>query len=275
LGWGKFTVPVLASILILGAFTVGYSIDDAFAKGQGQPKVTICHVDQETGEEKTISISTKAVSKHIANHIGDHSGECVDVPEPVCGNNVTEAPEECDDGNTVTESCNYSETSCTVCASDCSEQAGATSFCGDSNTDLANGETCDDGNNTSGDGCDALCMIETPTCEDSACDDGNECTSNGCVDDACSSVPVADGTVCGGEANGYGVCQSGQCLQDTEPVPKSASVVCLCVGPGALAVCIEAASCSEVDAAAACSEVCKGQATLVLECAENSICAMD
>ncbi|GEM_PF-3367016 len=33
--WGKFTVPVLASILILGAFTVDYSIDDAFAKGDG------------------------------------------------------------------------------------------------------------------------------------------------------------------------------------------------------------------------------------------------
>jgi len=28
----KFTVPVLASILILGAFTVGYSFDDAFAQ---------------------------------------------------------------------------------------------------------------------------------------------------------------------------------------------------------------------------------------------------
>jgi len=168
LGWGKFTVPVLASILILGAFTVGYSIDDAFAKGNGQPKVTICHVDQETGEEKTISISNKAVSKHLANHIGDHSGECVDVPEPVCGDGNQEAPEECDDGNTVTESCNYSETSCIVCASDCSEQAGATSFCGDSNTDSANGETCDDGasNGTPG-SCNATCDgIEPAVCGD-------------------------------------------------------------------------------------------------------------
>jgi len=184
LGWGKYTVPVLASILILGAFTVGYSIDDAFAKGNGQPKVTICHVDQETGEEKTISISNKAVSKHLANHIGDHLDECVDVPEPVCGNNVTEAPEECDDGNTVTESCNYSETSCTVCASDCSEQAGATSFCGDSNTDSANGETCDDGNQVNTDGCTNACQL--PVCGDSitsppeTCDLGNTSPNLGC-----------------------------------------------------------------------------------------------
>ena len=90
--------PVLASILILGAFTVGYSFDDAFAKGNGQPKVTICHVDQDTGEEKTITISNKAVDKHIANHIGDHLGECVDEPEPVCGNGIIEPPETCDDG---------------------------------------------------------------------------------------------------------------------------------------------------------------------------------
>jgi len=98
LRWGKFTVPVLASILILGAFTVGYSFDDAFAKGNGQPKVTICHVDQETGEEKTITISNKAVSKHLANHIGDHSGECVDEPEPpFCELN------DCDDNNVCTD----------------------------------------------------------------------------------------------------------------------------------------------------------------------------
>ncbi|MCH6574427.1 MAG: helix-turn-helix domain-containing protein [Bacteroidetes bacterium] len=56
---------------------------------------------QDTGEEKTISISNKAVSKHLANHIGDHSGECVDEPEPVCGDGNQEAPEECDDGNNV------------------------------------------------------------------------------------------------------------------------------------------------------------------------------
>jgi len=124
LRWGKFTVPVLASILILGAFTVGYSFDDALAKGNGQPKETICHVDQETGEEKTISISNKAVSKHIAKHLGDHLGECVDEPEPFCEPNI------CDDFN--------------VCTTDVCDEEGDTC----SNTVVPDGPTggaCDTG----------------------------------------------------------------------------------------------------------------------------------
>ncbi len=39
--------------------------------------------------------------------------------------------EECDDGNTITEACEYGESSCEVCAADCTEQPGAvTGFCG-------------------------------------------------------------------------------------------------------------------------------------------------
>ena len=36
--------------------------------------------------------------------------------------------------------------------------------CGDSNVDAAFGETCDDGNTTSGDGCSATCQDESQTC---------------------------------------------------------------------------------------------------------------
>jgi len=197
--WSKFSVPVLASILILGAFTVGYSIDDAFAKGDGKPKVTICHVDQETGEEKTISISNKALSKHLANHIGDHSGECVDVPEPVCGDGTVDAGEQCDDGNTVTESCNYSETSCTVCAADCTNQAGATSFCGDSNIDSANGETCDDGasNGTPG-SCNATCNgIAPAVCGDNIITSPETCEPpNTATCDASCQLPTGTSVLC-------------------------------------------------------------------------------
>ena len=125
--------PVLASILILGAFTVGYSFDDAFAKGNGQPKVTICHVDQDTGEEKTITISNKAVDKHIANHIGDHLGECVDEPEPVCGNGIIEPPETCDDGTFNGRA--------TVCNTTC--DGPTPPVCGNGITEPP--ETCDDG----------------------------------------------------------------------------------------------------------------------------------
>lgn len=76
----------------------------------------------------------------------------------VCGNSSTETGEECDDGNTVTEKCDYGETECNVCASNCTIQAGVTEFCGDN---VKNGsEECDDGNTADNDGCDSACKIE-------------------------------------------------------------------------------------------------------------------
>ena len=72
---------ILVSVVLISG-TLGYSINSLDVFASGQPKVTICHVDQETGEEKTITISNKAVSKHLANHIGDHSGECEEPSTP-------------------------------------------------------------------------------------------------------------------------------------------------------------------------------------------------
>jgi len=66
---------------------------------KGQEKITICHVDQETGEEKTITIGAPSVPKHLANHAGDHEGECMNEPEPFCGDDNLDANEQCDDGN--------------------------------------------------------------------------------------------------------------------------------------------------------------------------------
>ena len=51
--------------------------------------------------------------------------------------------EGCDDGNTVTEECEYGLAECTVCAADCTEQAGETDVCGDGTVDDREG--CDDG----------------------------------------------------------------------------------------------------------------------------------
>ena len=62
----------------------------------------------------------------------------------VCGDNVRDAEEACDDGNTVTEGCAYGEEACTVCAADCTEQAGAVRVCGDNVRNAEEG--CDDGN---------------------------------------------------------------------------------------------------------------------------------
>jgi cysteine-rich repeat protein len=67
---------------------------------------------------------------------------------PVCGNGVTEPPEECDDGNI---------TSGDGCSAQCKKE-GAGPVCGNGVTEPP--EECDDGNITSGDGCSAQCKIE-------------------------------------------------------------------------------------------------------------------
>jgi len=61
--------------------------------------------------------------------------------EVTCGNGDVETGEDCDDGNTITESCDYGLQSCTVCDSDCQNIAGTTSFCGDGTCDTDN-EDC-------------------------------------------------------------------------------------------------------------------------------------
>ena len=75
-----FGIAVLAAVL-LGGLTFSQSVFAGGPGGGGQEKVTLCHVDQVTGEEKTITIGAPAVSHHLQNHIGDHVGEC-DPPEP-------------------------------------------------------------------------------------------------------------------------------------------------------------------------------------------------
>jgi cysteine-rich repeat protein len=83
-------------------------------------------------------------------------------PEAVCGNNKKEGSEECDDGNTVSETaCTYGTPSCDACNADCSETLMlAGSYCGDGTVDADN-ETCDDGNTTDGDGCSSSCNIQS------------------------------------------------------------------------------------------------------------------
>ncbi len=79
-----------------------------------------------------------------------HTGETCDVelwtcsaPPRGCGDGVRAADEECDDGNTITESCAYGQMSCAVCDASCHQVQGATSYCGDFSTDSSAGEECD------------------------------------------------------------------------------------------------------------------------------------
>ncbi|MEQ8277468.1 MAG: DUF4215 domain-containing protein [Deltaproteobacteria bacterium] len=143
---------------------------------------------------------------------------------PVCGDGVVGSGEACDDGNTITESCVYGQTSCTVCDGTCNIVAGATAYCGDA---AVNGpEQCDDGNaatescaygETSCTVCDASCLTAAGTttfCGDGmvdgpeACDDGNTVTEScpygatsclvcdaSCLDAAGATSFCGDGTI--------------------------------------------------------------------------------
>jgi cysteine-rich repeat protein len=61
-------------------------------------------------------------------------------------------------------------------------------YCGD-NVVQDGAETCDDGNNVNGDGCNQFCEVELPYCGDSICNDGNSatCEPDGAVDFICSN----------------------------------------------------------------------------------------
>jgi cysteine-rich repeat protein len=119
-----------------------------------------------------------------------------------CGDTILEATngEQCDDGNTVTEACDYGLMSCLVCGAACQELPGATSFCGDTILDATNGEQCDDGNTVTEACsyglmsclvCDAACQ-EVPGatffCGDTTLDgaNGEGCEDGNTVTEACS-----------------------------------------------------------------------------------------
>lgn len=62
-----------------------------------------------------------------------------------CGNGIVEEGESCDDGNRVTEACDYGEISCLICNILCQEVPGETRYCGDDIIQIDFDEQCDDG----------------------------------------------------------------------------------------------------------------------------------
>ena len=124
--------------------------------------------------------------------------ECVGTPSVctvVCGDQIVIAPETCDDGNTITETCNYGEDQCQVCNASCQFEAGAVAFYGDQVVQDPQ-EECDDGNQINDDGCDNLCRV--PVCGDGVvagteeCDDNNQINDDACLND-CTHARCGDG----------------------------------------------------------------------------------
>jgi cysteine-rich repeat protein len=106
----------------------------------------------------------------------------------VCGDQIVDANEECDDGNT---------SNADSCRNDCTAPR-----CGDGRLD--SGEQCDDGNADQTDSC-RDCVLYVPGCGNGqldpgeVCDDGNTNNNDACRND-CTPPACGDGIVDAGEA---------------------------------------------------------------------------
>ena len=65
------------------------------------------------------------------------------IPEVRCGDGQIGEGENCDDGNSITETCPYGVRSCRVCDAQCRDIGGEVAFCGDGQ--ISHHERCDDG----------------------------------------------------------------------------------------------------------------------------------
>lgn len=174
-----------------------------------------------------------AVAAVLASMTGCGDDSTNKTSSAVCGNQIVEVGEACDDGNTNSDDgcsadCSKIEEgfSCPMEGGDCEEEGDTPQptpkpNCG--NRMLDSGEVCDDGNTNSGDGCSADCSaieegyqclfpgvaclkIDTyqPMCGDGilndneACDDGNTKDGDGCSAD-CSVIE--EGYIC--QTEGY------------------------------------------------------------------------
>jgi cysteine-rich repeat protein len=119
------------------------------------------------------------------------SAVCVDeVPGAVCGNNIWETGEQCDDGNTADSD---------GCSGICEAEAPPPAVCG--NGVMEQGEQCDDGNTADSDGCSSTCQNESQpsaVCgngvmeQGEQCDDSNTISSDGCSA-TCQLEPMTGG----------------------------------------------------------------------------------
>jgi cysteine-rich repeat protein len=168
----------------------------------------------------------------------------LEASSPVCGDTIQQFPEECDDGNVVSND---------GCSADCKVEQqrcvppSSAAYCDTRPVTCGDGvvvaaEACDDGNAAGGDGCAADCLsVEpgwhcrvpgkrcVPVCGDrilaggETCDDGNTLNGDGCSSTCLLESGVArcgDGVISGAEecddgsaglGDAYGGCTSG-CL---------------------------------------------------------------
>jgi cysteine-rich repeat protein len=129
-------------------------------------------------------VATGLVAVSVAGCSDDDSSS-----GPICGNQIVETGETCDDGNTVDGD---------GCSATCQTEVA---ICG--NGVMEGAEQCDDGNTVDGDGCSATCQNEVAACGNGTvetpevCDDGNTTGGDGCSADCRSDETCGNGIVDG------------------------------------------------------------------------------
>ena len=135
---------------------------------------------------------------------GDYCSADCQTTHGFCGDNIKQTWEECEDGNTITDSCTYGETSgCTVCSAICKNEAGNITYCGDDIIDSGNGEICDDGSDNGSYGkCATDCLGSAESCGDGVIQGGQGETCD---------EGVLNGTYghCSGSCDGTAYCGDG------------------------------------------------------------------
>ncbi|PJA08335.1 hypothetical protein COX69_02565, partial [Candidatus Falkowbacteria bacterium CG_4_10_14_0_2_um_filter_48_10] len=154
---------------------------------QSASGVSKTDTDWQLGQHIFTADSDQIILEFVDGSVSDSYGTFVDNVSleilscqsgPVCGNEIIESGETCDDGNT---------NSGDGCSAACQlEQNGG--VCG--NGVVESGEECDDGNLVSGDGCSSTCQLDGsgggPICGNNIiesgeeCDDGNLVSGDGC-----------------------------------------------------------------------------------------------
>lgn len=145
------------NIQVLDSFGSAPLSTSILCSGQPQGRTVIAvtknNVVMGTFESRNTPYTFSAVGRytvHCYPDARDQSNSCRTVVDvgAVCGNNVVERGEQCDDGNTFSgDSC---DRYCRVAGSTCG------------NGTLERGEQCDDGNNRNGDRCSNICESYTP-----------------------------------------------------------------------------------------------------------------
>jgi cysteine-rich repeat protein len=142
----------------------------------------------ESCDEGILNTNTLCVAEYgqVCNYCNT-SCKTQSIQGPYCGDGTKDAIEACDNGTANTNTvcvAGYGET-CNYCSDTCDSTTAIGPKCGDGTMDVGY-ETCDDGNEVSGDGCSSICILEL--CGDGilqsrlgeVCDDGNTADDDGC-----------------------------------------------------------------------------------------------